>query len=210
VPGIYRDIMVGTHLTLLISSDTGGYWSGTLEISHEDWARGVLAGRGYDETNESFYPGSCLEATGHRPLARLSETVSGMRFGLTTSYDAIAGDWFVLDYYAVDVGPCYIELREVPDGPLGTGSDLIGIASFNHVASRDFDLDTRVDFGDFALLALYWDEPVAGAVDPNMAFDLNADGWIDTLDLALFGDYWLERTDLDLAADDPSAAETGH
>ena len=35
-PDVYRDIMVGTRLTLVISSDTADKWSGNLELSWDD------------------------------------------------------------------------------------------------------------------------------------------------------------------------------
>ena len=55
-PDVYRDIMVGTRLTLVISSDTADKWGGDLELSGDDALYGTLSGRGFT------YP---------RPAARL-------------------------------------------------------------------------------------------------------------------------------------------
>ena len=52
---IQRNIMVGTRLVLLLTSDAPGVfgdhqlWSGFLRISWDDWQRGTLSARGYNQ-----------------------------------------------------------------------------------------------------------------------------------------------------------------
>ena len=36
IPLLYRDVMAGTRLTIIVSSDSGGYWGGDLAITGED------------------------------------------------------------------------------------------------------------------------------------------------------------------------------
>ena len=119
-------------------------------------------------------------------------------------HPAYPGDWFVVDYYAEQAGECRVRLYAygsvgpvinpfvAPDvGP----STLLQTLSFKHVASRDFNGDTVVDFKDFARFASRWrsaSDPNAGA---GAAFDLSTDSRVDSSDLASFSEYWLERTD---------------
>ena len=50
VPDVYAEIMVGTRLSVFINSDAPeSSWSGGTFMSWEDWDRGILAGRDYDE-----------------------------------------------------------------------------------------------------------------------------------------------------------------
>jgi hypothetical protein len=64
-PTVYRDIMVGTRLVIVVSSDAPGLygdqqlWSGGLVISRDDWQRGTLSGRGYNQRHRN-YDGSSL------------------------------------------------------------------------------------------------------------------------------------------------------
>ena len=70
------------------------------------------------------------------------------------------------------------------------------ILPFHHVRTRDFDNNTIVDFGDFAILASYWLKP--GCEGPGLCEGTNLDteGMVNIKDLMLFADYWLERTEL--------------
>jgi hypothetical protein len=196
VPGVYRDIMVGTRLTVFVGSDIGEYWLGGLLVPWEDRNTGVLSARGYTEDGVfPNYAGSCLEAAGYLPLVSYIDSASGLGFDLAADVDATAGDWFVLDYRAEEVGTCNVELHEYI-GSLGALTDvLLAVLSFKHVPSRDFDSDAIVNFTDFALLASQWGH--VAILDPNIngSPDLNADSLVDALDMALFSEYWLERTD---------------
>ena len=56
--------------------------------------------------------------------------------------------------------------------------------------------ETIVNFEDLALLAGHWRTTVGHDPDsPEVVFDLDSDNRIDADDLALFSEYWLERTD---------------
>jgi hypothetical protein len=190
-PTVYRDIMVGTRLVLVVSSDQGGYWRGRLVLSHEDAQYGELSGRGYVKL-PSNYEDSCLASAGFRAraLPYLDSWVVGIEFSTSVVSPVLPGDWFAVDCRADQVGICDVGLYDFSvsrDAPIET---LI----FTHVPSRDFNGDTVVDFSDLALLASHWDLNV----DPNSpegSLDLNTDGHLDLGDLALFSEYWLERTD---------------
>lgn len=205
IPGVYRDIMVGTRLALLITSDTAGIWDGQLWMSPEEAIVGTLSGRGYNPKGPlRNHQGSCLKAAGRNPLVSISAGQNGVSVNLLSAWDAQAGEWFVLDYKARAVGKCSVGLYEfhaagnpnpyVEDAPSFT-LELTDLLTFNHVPTRDFDGSKVVDFADFALLAAEIDR--IGA-DPNEShpFDLNADQRIDLLDVAAFCEFWLERTDV--------------
>jgi len=123
-------------------------------------------------------------------------------FDFVTHPGAVPGEWFVLDYHAAEVGLCYVGLYNY-DFSLDTPIETL---LFNQVPSRDFDGDTVVNFMDFALLASHWgQEPV---LDPEFeaTFDQDGDGSIGAGDLALFSEFWLERTDCNEPATDPNTS----
>jgi hypothetical protein len=211
-PTIYRDIMVGTRLVIVVSSDAPGIygdhqlWSGGLVISLDDWQRGTLSGRRYDQKRRN-YDGSLLAAAGPAGAGTVVyreyfQPDTGNGFDLGVSQFSFAGDWFVFDYHAEQTGFCDVGLYDYHasfDVPLET-------LSFTHVPSRDFNGDTIVNFQDFALLA---SRCRAGVMpDPNgldAPFDLDSDGRIDPGDIASFSEYWLERTDCPQPIPDPNA-----
>ena len=65
---------------------------------------------------------------------------------------------------------------------------------FHHVPTRDFNLDTIVNFADFATLASYWQQ---GCSDPEWCegADIDKSGSVNLTDLDLFCEYWLEKTE---------------
>jgi hypothetical protein len=210
-PTIYRDIMVGTRLVIVVSSDGpgiyGGYqlWSGGLVISQDDWQRGTLSGRGYNRQRRS-YDGSALlaAATQGRASVQYREYLQpdmGRGFDLRPNQYSVAGDWFVFDYHAEQTGSCDVGLYDFDasmDVPLET-------LSFTHVPSRDFNGDTIVNFEDLALLAACYSAVVGP--DPNDSaapFDLDSNGRIDLGDIAAFSEYWLQRTDCGTLSTDPN------
>ncbi len=203
---VYRNIMVGTRLVFVISSDSDRSWSGCLVSSWEDSNCGVLNARGEpDDWNP--YPGSCFDAAGRSALIDRYGGMgvgyalwSGDNFGVP-AWDPVAGAWFILDYQARKAGPCDVVLYSHVDGARVPVETL----SFAHVLSRDFNNDNRVNFEDLAMLLSQ-----QGAIsdsDPNSpgaGLDLNSDQQIDAQDLALFSEYWLEQTDSVEAATDPN------
>ncbi len=215
-PTVYRDIMVGTRLVIVISSDAPGIyddrqlWSGGLVISRDDWQRGTLSGRGYNEQRRN-YDGSTLAAaaTLGKATAQYREYFqpdTGYGFDLRPNQYSVAGDWFVLDYHAERLGSCDVALYDFDaslDVPLET-------LSFAHVSSRDFNGDTIVNFRDLALLVSRCGAIVApDPNDPNAPFDLDANGRVDVADIASFSEYWLERTDCGKPVTDPNQSSPG-
>ncbi len=204
-PNVFREIMVGTRLTLVLSSDSGEYWMGSLRLSWDDANDARLSGRGNATIppravmRVPSYADSCLDAAGTRAVAydRAEPEGIGLTFSNSTdslipgSHAAYPGDWFVVEYHAEQVGPCDV-------GLYGFSVDFripIQTLSLTHVPSRDFNGGTVVNFKDFAVLASHW----RAAADPNSpleaAVDLDADHRVGAADLASFSQYWLARTD---------------
>ncbi len=206
-PTVYRDIMVGTRLVILVSSDQGGYWFGNLLSSWDDAPYGALTGRGYLATlpgttvKGPSYKDSLLPSAGKQARARPYAGQFGIGLEFYSDPVAVPGDWFIFDYQATQLGSCDLGLYDLLasyDVPLET-------LSFTHVPSRDFNVDAIVNFQDLALLASR-----CGAVvepDPNApdaSFDLDSNGRIDLGDIASFSEYWLERTDCRSPGADPN------
>jgi len=210
-PGVYRDIMVGTRLALFINSDTAGIWDGQLWLSAEAAAVGAVCGRGYNPKSPSRnHEGSCLKAAGRNPRVNIYAGPEGVSVSMLSAWDALAGEWFVLDYEARAAGRCEVELYTIRvsgdvvgtpdpyiDDPPAFELDLTQSLAFNHVPSRDFNGDDAVDFDDFARLAAGFGATASPDPNDGIPFDFNTDRCVDMLDVAAFSDYWLERTDVE-------------
>jgi hypothetical protein len=190
IPFVYRPIMVGTRLTIIISSDIGeDYWGGGLYISDPYRDYGVLIGRDYNETTFDW-EGSHLEAAG--PGATVWDMPESLKSGFELATDAeniTPGDWFIIDYNATNTGDCNVGFYDY-----AISGDPIYNLSFIHVPSRDFNADGIVDFKDFAVLGLNWRRTDCSEPDNCSGTDLDADGYVDISDLKLFAEYWLETT----------------
>jgi len=191
----YPDIMVGTKLTVIIASDVNEYWyGGALVLEEAEMAnRGLLYGRG--PINEyGNYLGSCLPYAGEDAAVYDTYVYPGPGFDIYGGSDPCVGDWFVIDYNALDIGDCnasFYYYDEISGEPF-----LINTLVFNHVYTRDFNNDTKVNFRDFAILASYW--KTTGCNGSNgwcEGADLDTDGNVDSNDLMLFCEYWLGKTE---------------
>ncbi len=185
------DIMVGTKLTIIVSSDADGEWPCDLAIQGENRNYGLLLGRDFNESS-GHYDGSIFEnAIGTAGYVYLwhDDYLEIDGFSYTGDLDAVAGDWLIFDYNATNVGDCNVGLYE------WFSMDPIYEIPFSHVRTRDFDNDTIVSFSDFSVLAFYWQETDCN--DPNwcQGTDLDTDSDVDVNDLMLFCEYWLERTE---------------
>lgn len=198
IPLVYRPIMVGTRLTIIVDSNADGYWDGgELTIWDANQNRGVLYGRDYnDETLD--WEGSRFPAAGETAIVwdfaeteivdRQEHDARGFRFA--GSDLATAGDWFIIDYNAIDVGTCSVIFY---DWVVGWEHPLYEM-SFTHVATRDFDDNGIVDFADFAVLSSNWKRTDCLEAENCSGADLDEDGDVDYTDLKLFAGFWLERT----------------
>jgi hypothetical protein len=199
IPFVYRPIMVGTHLTIIINSDMDGSWEngGELSIWDTNQNYGVLSGRDYnDETLD--WQGSRFPVAGDMAVVwdfAETEVVDGLEhdakgFRLYGDDDAIAGDWFIIDYNAINVGFCSVNFydRSVDeDKPLYK-------MSLTQVRTRDFNNDGIVNFEDFAVFGLNWRRTNCSEPEDCSGTDLDTDGHVDISDLMQFAEYWLEKT----------------
>jgi len=189
----YQDIMVGTKLTIIVDSNVAEYWTGALLIEGDHRDRGKLADR----------EDSCYDAAGVLATVELEENywpdISKDVRGYNLYTDMFGNgvepnSWFIIDYNATSIGDCNVGFYEY-ETQFPFEAELLYYLEFTHVRTRDFDESTRVDFGDFAILASYWQEQ--GCEDPDwcQGTDLDISGTVDMNDLMLFSDYWLERTE---------------
>jgi hypothetical protein len=172
-----RDIMVGTKLTIIISSDANTIdpYAVDLVIEGTDRDYGYLSGA------------RALEAAGTEPLLYPWEDDLHQGFCFLTDDDAVAGDWFIVDYNATAVGNCNVVFYD--------NFEFAYYIPFSHVRTRDFNNDTKVDFSDYAILASHWQETDCNDPDWCEGADLDINGSIDVNDLMLFCEYWLEKTE---------------
>jgi hypothetical protein len=189
----YPDIMVGTELSIILSSNVNGYWAGSLFIRGGDREYGVLSARDYNDVTLDW-EGSHFPAVGKGSRVFDCEDINTSGFILYGHRDAISGDWFIIDYIATSVGECIVEFYDYRDPmPINMGYPTYEMVFF-HVPTRDLNNDSIVNFWDYAQFATYWQ--IKDCNDPNTltAIDLDANGDIDINDLILFSDYWLEKT----------------
>lgn len=208
----YGEIMVGTQLSVVIESDCAEHWRGRLYLEEENRMLGELFSRG-DSGRESVYEAAGFLASVDAALfleePDLSIGVQG--FDFSTGQLNVGGPWFVFDYNATAVGGSSLSFYDAnvlsndyltgsaliqPDPYTGPPihSELIHNILFEQVPSRDVNLDHRVDFCDFSIMALYWNDD--DSVDPNIinAVDFDGSGIVDVNDLMLFSQFWLVRT----------------
>jgi hypothetical protein len=196
-----REIMVDTELTLVVSSDNTNFWSGGLFISGYDRALASLSARAFDPNSRDWVE-SHLEAAGEN--AKLTEWKDSDIWGFdlyTSDSNSVAGDWFIIDYKAIDVGDPNVGFYEYDV----SWNDPNGFVYFSHIPTRDFNNDKVVNISDYSILASYW--LAENCYDPNWCdkTDIDTDGDVDIDDLSLFLDYWMWRNpSLDSLVHDPN------
>ena len=192
IPFVYRDIMVGTKLTIIVDSNVAGLWEGGLFIADPNRDYGILSGRDYNDVTFDW-EGSRFEAASKE--ARVYDCQDDLRsgFDLYGHRTAVAGRWFIIDYTAMAVGECKVGFYDY-DGP-GDVNFPVYYLVFSHVPTRDFDKSTKVDLADLAIFVSYWLETTCDEPDWCGGADLNNSGNVDFNDLMLFTEYWLERTE---------------
>jgi len=214
-PTVFRDIMVGTRLTIIIRSDEAVQFGGGLIMSQEDSAFGELQPRG---TGDKWwnYPDSCRYEAGSDaqawfvvdPFSVGVDFVNTFHGGDRRFRDAVPGDWFIVDYHALQTGSCEIGFYDYSLFPPDTPSDLfvpLETLLFHHVPTRDLNADRVVNLKDFAACASQAGaSPQTDSNGLDAATDLDTNHRVDLDDLRLFSDFWLERTDAPLPAADPN------
>ena len=203
VPFVYRDIMVGTKLTIVVRSDSTGNWSGSLQIVGDDRDFGVISARDFNDVTRDW-EGSHLEAAGASAGVYRSAGSSSTTISLGAGRDSVSGDWFVIDYAATNAGGCSVGFREDvvspcpdcdPSRPPPFEDRLVHELVFSHVPTRDFNGDAKVDFVDFAILVSFSTVTNCGDLNWCEGADLDTDGDADIDDVMLFADYWLENAE---------------
>jgi hypothetical protein len=183
IPLVYRPIMVGTHLTIIISSDTSDIWDGgELSLWDANQNYGILSG------------GSQLPAAGDNAAVYLFQELEGEHdangFRFLGGDNPSAGDWFIVDYNAISAGACSVIFY---NWDVDWNNPLYAM-SFTHVVTRDFNGDGIVNFEDFAMLGSNWHRTDCSEPDNCSGTDLDADGHVGISDLMQFAEYWLEKT----------------
>jgi len=158
--------------------------------------KGLLSARDYNDITTKDWQGSRFPAAGKEARVLYLPLMSWQGrmlegFGLQASRDVeiMPGDWFILDYKAMEVGQCEVVLIDY-----GVSFyEPVSVHLFSHVPTRDFDKDGKVCLVDFARLAGVWKVEVsADPNDPNPQYDLNSDGKVNVSDLRLFFGHWLD------------------
>jgi hypothetical protein len=181
-----HDIMVGSKLTLIVSSDSDNYWSGGLFIAGADRALATLSARDSDP-NIRDYTDSHYEDAGD--MARVTSWKDSDIWGFDlygSDINAVAGDWFVIDYKATGVGDPNIGFYDYSN----SWDEPNLLLTFHHDPTRDFNRDEKVDISDYAILASWWLDEDCN--EPNWCggTDINRDSWVDMVDFVLFEKYW--------------------
>ncbi len=192
-----RPLMVGSELSIVVSSDSGDYWGGGLFVEGADRGIARLSARGFDG-NTSDWKDSHIEASGEGARVTSWKNQEKWGFDFYTSHDrALPGKWFVIDYHATGTGDPNIRLYDY-----GQSFDAPEqVINFSHVSSRDFNNDGVVNIADWTVLASYWLAEDCNEPNGCGRADINSDGSIDVEDLALFADYWLWGVPVYIPAD---------
>ena len=179
VSHVYRPVMVGTKLKIVISSDTNDPWGGDLATEDVNSSYGLLI------------PRDPLPAAGEDAYVGEQEEPGIKWIGLSTgSHDVETGDWFIIDYNVVGAGDFNIAFYDYDV----SFDDPNYYICFSNVRTRDFNNDNIVNFLDYGTLTSYWLETNCQTPGWCQGADLDIDGDVDINDIMLFCEFWLERT----------------
>ncbi|MHC4110647.1 MAG: dockerin type I domain-containing protein [Planctomycetota bacterium] len=195
------NVMVGSKLVFIVISDSNDNWSGGLFIVGQDRALGTLAGRDKDPISRDW-TGSHYADAGDFAKVTAWRDSSIWGFDLYTflpfytlinnffNDSTVPGNWFVIDYYADEVGEVNVGFYEYNDDGISWREPNY-IITFHNVPTRDLNSDEAVDFRDFAIFSSQWNDTGCGAPNWCAGADLDRDGDVDHKDLGLFVEYWL-------------------
>jgi hypothetical protein len=209
-------VMVGDKLVFVVISDSNDYWSGGLFIKGQDRALGTLAGRDKDP-NSRDWTGSHYVDAGDFAIVTGWKDSDMWGYDLYTFYpvdeyseanSTVPGDWFVIDYYADDVGDVNVVFYEYNDYGISWCEPNYVFTFFN-VATRDLNSDEAVDFLDFGIFSSQWNENSCCDPDWCAGADIDRDGDVDHNDLGLFVEYWL-WPDSDNVPDEPGGPDPNY
>jgi hypothetical protein len=198
-----RDIMVGTKLTIIVSSDSNVPWDAGIFVGLDYYLLGDLSARGplilpppYRDWSGSHFPAAGEEAA----VVDWADQDRGFGFFCYCGNEPEPNDWYILDYIALDVGDCNVTTYDKPSTEPHFEPNVT--IPFHHVPTRDFyqpavpdpNVDPIVNFADYAILAGWWQQncEAPGGCD---GADLDDSNDVDIEDLRLFCDYWLEKTE---------------
>lgn len=181
-----RNIMVGTKLKLIVTSDTNDYWSGGLFIDGSNRDLGILSGSGKD-LNTRDYSDCHWENAGPEATVTQWEDSVIRGFGLFAGSNCVPGDWFAIDYTALEPGEPNVGFYEYSV----SWDDPNDFVMFNQVPAADFNTDGIVNLLDYSLLSSCWLEDDFTNSSGCQKADLYMNGIIDVNDLILFTDNWL-------------------
>ena len=107
-----RDIMVGQKLTLKVISDSNDLWSGAFFIEGDDRLLGRLQAEDSDpntrDCDQAHYP-----AAGDYAVAyKWDDSVIWGYDLYGDDVNCVAGDWYILDYYAQQPGECQVDFYD--------------------------------------------------------------------------------------------------
>ena len=210
---INGSVMVGSKLVFVVISDSNDNWSGGLYITGQDRVLGTLAGRDKDPNSRDWTGSHYADAGDFARVTSWKDTYI-WGFDLYTYYpvdnyseanSTVPGNWFVIDYYADEVGECSVGFYDY-DISWAEPNYLI---TFLNAPTRDLNSDEAVDFRDFATLSSQWNNTGCGAPNWCAGADIDRDGDVDGSDLGLFVEYWL-WPDSDNSPDEPGAPDPNY
>jgi hypothetical protein len=179
IPHVYHPIIIGTELSIIVSSNADGSWNpgGGLFIVDPYRDYGILDN------------GRSLPAAGTSSIVSPWEDDSISGFDMFTDFDAIIGDWFIIDYNAIKIGDCNVGLY---DYSISTNVPLYNM-TVTSILTPDFNNIDIVNFIDFAVLSSNWQRTDCSNPGYCEGADLNGDGIVDFRDIKLFAYFWLEN-----------------